>query len=47
MRFRQNEQWFKLPIQPLKFQNMFSRYQYTANAPVLSDIYGSGPREKT
>ena len=25
---------------------MFSRYQYTANAPVLSDIDGSGPREK-
>ena len=24
----------------------FSRYQYTANAPVLSDIDGSGPREK-
>ena len=25
---------------------LFSRYQYTANAPVLSDIDGSGPREK-
>ena len=24
----------------------FSRYQYTVNAPVLSDIEGSGPREK-
>ena len=25
---------------------LFSRYQYSANAPVLSDIDGSGPREK-
>ena len=25
---------------------LFSRYQYTANAPVLSDIDNSGPREK-
>ena len=25
---------------------LFSRFQYTANAPVLSDIDGSGPREK-
>ena len=25
---------------------LFLRYQYTANAPVLSDIDGSGPREK-
>ena len=24
---------------------LFSRYQYTANAPVLSDIDGSGQRE--
>ena len=25
---------------------LFVRYQYTANAPVLSDNNGSGPREK-
>ena len=25
---------------------LFSRYQYTANATVLSDIDGSGPEEK-
>ena len=25
---------------------LFLRYQYTANAPVLSDIDGSGPRER-
>ena len=25
---------------------LFSTYQYTANAPVLSDIDGSDPREK-
>ena len=25
---------------------LFSRYQYTANAPVLSDIDGSGQRAK-
>ena len=25
---------------------LLSRYQYTANAPVFSDIYGGGLREK-
>ena len=25
---------------------LFAKYQYTANAPGLSDIDGSGPREK-
>ena len=25
---------------------LFSRYQYTANVPVFSEVDGSGPREK-
>ena len=36
-----------LPVTAEDIKNvLFSRYQYTANAPVLSDIDSSGPREK-
>ena len=43
------ENYSKTTINKLCHENervLFSRYQYTANAQVLSDIDGSGPREK-
>ena len=43
------ENYYNSTINKLCHKNehvLFSRYQYTANAPVLSDIDGSGPREK-
>ena len=43
------ENYSNSPINKLCHKNervLFSRYQYTANAPVLSDIDGWGPREK-
>ena len=44
------ENYYNSTINKLCHKNervLFSRYQYTANAPVLSDIDGSGLREKT
>ena len=43
------ENYKKSAINKLCHKNervLFSRYQYNANAPILSEIDGSGPREK-